>query len=113
MTADVYDIAIDQGSDYQLEITVVDSSSQIVDLTGYSARGQIRPKKDSDILTTSFVCSIINPTLGKISVSLTNGVTATIAAGTYYYDIEVYTPTDAYVKRILQGKAKVIQEVTR
>ena len=114
MTAGIYDITIDQGSDYSLGLVLKDSLDVPMDLTGYSARAQIRPKKDSTTLTASFVCAINSPpTDGAITVTLSNAVSADITAGTYYYDLEVYTPNDSYVQRLIEGKAKIRQEVTR
>jgi hypothetical protein len=39
--------------------------------------------------------------------------TATVAAGMYVYDLEIYTAADATVKRLIQGSATVSPEVTR
>jgi len=114
MAAGTYDIVVDQGSDYTLEVTVKDDDSSVSDLTGYSARAQLRPKRASSTLTASFICTIADdPTTGKIEMTLSNSVSKDIAAGSYYYDLEIYTSSDAIVKRILQGKVTVTQEVTR
>jgi len=114
MTAGTYDITIDQGSDYSLGITVKDSVGDPLDLTGYSARAQLRPKKDSTILSASFTCEIGSPpTDGQITMTLANAISTAMTAGTYYYDLEVYTAGDGYVKRLIEGKARVKQEVTR
>lgn len=112
--AGTYDIVIDQGADYSLGITLKDSNNVPLDLTLYNARGHLRPKKDSTSLTATFICEVLVPNIdGKINISLSNSTTKSIEAGTYYYDIEIYTASDAYVERILQGKAKITQEVTR
>jgi len=114
MAAGTYDIVIDQGSDYTLEITIKDDTTTVSDLTGYEARAQLRPKKASSTLTATFTCTIADdPTTGKIEMTLSNSVSKDIAAGSYYYDLEIYTFGDAIVKRILQGSATVTQEVTR
>lgn len=114
MTAGIYDITIEQGSDYSLGLVLRNSDNTLMDLTGYSARAQLRPKKDSTVLTASFVCAVSSPaTDGAITMSLSNAVTAGITAGTYYYDLEVHTSNDSYVRRIIEGKAKIRQEVTR
>lgn len=114
MAAGTYDIIVDQGSDYALEVTVKDDTSTVSDLTGYSARSQMRDKKSSSTVTASFTCTIADdPTTGKIEMTLSNSVSKDIPAGSYYYDLEIYTDSDAVVKRILQGKVTVTQEVTR
>ena len=114
MTAGTYDITIDQGSDYSLGLILKDNLGSPMDLTGYSARAQLRPKKDSTVLSASFTCSISSPpTDGEIIMSLPNAISTAMNAGTYYYDLEVYTPGDSYVARIIEGKARIKQEVTR
>lgn len=120
MTAGTYDIIIDQGSDFSLQLTLKDELGAPTDLSGYSARAQLRPKRDSNTLSATFTCSLNSPsTDGIISVSLSNAISKTITAGTYYYDIELFTstsdspPVDIFVRRILEGKARVTQEVTR
>ena len=65
MTAAVYNLVIDQGSDFAIEFTVNESGS-VKDLTGYSARAQLRPTKSSSALTATFLCSIPTPANGKI-----------------------------------------------
>lgn len=114
MTAGVYDIVIDQGSDFFLDVTIKDSNGNPTDLSGYSARAQIRPAKASEDLTASFTCTIVSPaTDGKVQMALPNAVSKEVVAGSYFYDLEIFTPNDALVKRIVGGKVRITQEVTR
>jgi hypothetical protein len=114
MTAATYDITIDQGSDYSLGLVLKDTNGTPMNLTGYSARAQLRPKKDSTLLSASFTCTLSNPpTDGRITLVLPNATSTQLTAGTYYYDLEIYTSGNAYVKRLIEGKARIRQEVTR
>ena len=36
-----------------------------------------------------------------------------MAAGVYFYDLEIHTGSDAIVKRLIEGKVTINQEVTR
>ena len=112
MTAARYDLVIDQGSDFAIEFTVNESGSA-KNLTGYTARAQLRPTKSSSTLTATFTCGIPTPANGKISMSLTNGTTAGLAAGRFFYDLEIFTASDTLVQRLLFGEVTVTQEVTR
>ena len=112
MTAARYDLVIDQGSDFAIEFTVNESGSA-KNLTGYTARAQLRPTKSSSTLTATFICGIATPTNGKISMSLTNGTSAGLAAGRFFYDLEIFTASDTLVQRLLFGEVTVTQEVTR
>ena len=53
MTAARYDLVIDQGSDFAIELTVKENET-VKNLSGYSARAQIRPTKSSSTLTGTF-----------------------------------------------------------
>src|SRR5210317_744965 len=112
MTAANYNLLIDQGSDFAIQLTLSESGVA-KDLTGYSARGQLRSKKISDVVTATFVCTVINPENGVLTMELANATTADIPAGLYYYDLELYTSGDYNVNRLLEGQATVSQEVTR
>jgi len=113
MAAATYNLVIDQGSDFAIDL-VVKQSGSIKDLTNYSARAQLRTKKDaSGDAAASFTCTIPNATGGVIKMELLNGVSSSIPAGRYYYDLEIFTGGDGAVKRLLQGEVTVNQEVTR
>lgn len=112
MAAAKYNLVIDQGSDFSQTLTIKEDGTA-KDLTGYSARAQIRPSVSSDTLTASFTCTIPNPSTGTIVVFMSNTTTKTIAPGRYYYDLELFTSNDATVTRLLQGEVSVTPEVTR
>jgi len=46
-------------------------------------------------------------------MDLTNSTTANIVAGKYYYDLELVNTSTSTVTRLIQGVARVTQEVTR
>lgn len=110
MTAAVYDLNIDQGSTYGNSFTKTVDGVQDT-FAGYLARGQIRVFKSHNETAATFTTNIT--VTGEIEISLTSAQTASLIDGVYYYDLEVFTPSDATVTRILQGKVIVDQEVTR
>ena len=112
MAAGTYDIIIDQGSDFALQVQVEQEGSY-VDLSTHSARAQLRPTPTSNTLTASFTCTIPDAANGKIKMTLSYADTANIAAGKYYYDLEVENTYSNTVSRLLQGVARVTPEVTR
>lgn len=112
MSAGIYNITIDQGSDFALDLTLREDDSAF-DLTGYSARAQLRRRKNDSSPAATFVCTIPDAAAGSIKIELANSVTATLSAGIYYYDLELYQNSDAVVQRVLQGKAQITREITR
>jgi len=112
MTAARYDLVIDQGSDFAIEFTVAEAGTA-KNLTGYSARAQLRTTKSSSSVSATFTCTIPTPTNGKINMTLSNGTSAALTAGRFFYDLEIFTTNDTLVNRLLFGEVTVTQEVTR
>ena len=112
MSAARYDLVIDQGSDFAIEFTV-DESGTVKNLTGYSARAQLRTTKANASVSATFTCTIPTPTNGKINMTLPNGTSAALTAGRFYYDLEIYTSSNTLVNRLLYGEVTLTQEVTR
>jgi len=125
MTAGRYDIAIDQGSTFRKTITWKDSSGNEIDLTGYSARMQVRPTYSSSSTTLNLTTANGGITLGGDAgtIELYVSATATAAIPTTspsqfadafvgVYDLELVAP-NSDVTRLLHGDFIVNPEVTR
>jgi len=112
MSAARYNLVIDQGSDFAINFTVKDNGS-VKNLTGYSARAQMRTSKSATGVAATFTCTIPTPTNGTVTMSLPNATSSGMAAGTYVYDLEIFTSGDATVTRLIQGSVDLTQEVTR
>ena len=69
MSAGTYNLFIDQGSDYAIQLTVKENGSA-KDLTGYSARAQLRSTKSATDVTATFTCTITNASGGGIKMAL-------------------------------------------
>lgn len=98
--------------DYQLTWTVAGSA---VNVTGYSARMQVRQYADS----TATVLSLVNGTgitlggtAGTIALSAVATATSAVEAGQYVYDLELVSGA-GYVTRLVEGNFVVYAEVTR
>ena len=123
MTAATYDLVIDQGSDFAIDLTITESGSA-KNLTGYSGRAQMRSTHASSSVTASFTVSVVNAcaviiqytnnaSAGTMKLEMSSSTTAGVAAGRYVYDLEIHTSGDATVKRLIQGSVTVNPEVTR
>ena len=112
MAAGIYNIIIDQGSDWAEEFTVKDNGVAR-DLTGYSARAQMRAKSSSTSIVGTFVCTLPDAANGVVKMALGNAASSAIAPGTYDYDLEIYTVGDASVTRLLGGKVTLTPETTK
>ena len=113
MAAATYNLVIDPGSDFSIDLVVKEQGS-IKNLTNYSARAQLRTKKDaSGSAAASFSCTITDAVAGAITMELSNATSSGISAGRYYYDLEIFTSNNNIVKRLIQGEVTLNQEVTR
>lgn len=101
-------LVIDQGSTYSVTINIDDDNGDGLNVSGYSARAQMR-KHYTSSNSVSFVTSLAN---GELSLSLTANQTANIVAGRYVYDVELIDSSNN-VTRILEGIITVTPEVTR
>ncbi len=112
MAAGTYDIVIDQGSDFSIEIAI-SQDGEATAIATHSARAQLRPSPTSTTKTADFTCAISDAAGGKLTMSLSNATSSGIPAGKYYYDIELVNTSTNVVTRLLQGVARVTPEVTR
>lgn len=113
MAAASYNLVIDQGSDFAIDLTIKEGGVA-KDLTGYAARAQMRPTISSSTVAGSFTCTVLIPTTdGKVKMELTNSASSAMEPGRYFYDLEIHTPNNAIVKRLIQGEVVLNPEVTR
>lgn len=117
MPAAIFDIVIEQGAVYERIFSWDDLSGNPIDMTGWTARMQIRPELTSDTvlsdLSTENVGITLNyGTLGAIRIFISTRETNSFNWSAGVYDLEVYDPSfECY--RILKGKVKIDPQVTR
>lgn len=105
-------LSIDQGSTFATTFNLTnEDTGEILDLSTYTAVGQIRKHYTSSNATT-FVCTV-NTSAGVLTASLTANTTKAMTAGRYVYDIEVTESASGAVSRVVEGIVTVNPEVTR
>ena len=107
-------ITCQQGSTFTRRL-IYKINDEVVNLTGYTARMQIRESHSSSTYILELTVGsgiVITGATGQVSITITAGATATIPSGTYVYDIELVAPNTT-VQRLLEGKFVVTPEVTR
>lgn len=114
--SNVLNIEVYQGATFKKIIRIMDSNTER-NLTGYTARGQIRKFYTDTAIVATFTLTI------KDQVTNTGEIEWLLAADDtsaykwkeevyYVYDIELVSPT-LEIERILQGTAKMLPEVTK
>lgn len=106
-------IIVDQGTDFDVTLTVTDDFGDVQDLTGYTAAGQVRKHYSSDTVVATFDFTFGSPrTSGLLTLQLPRSVTTAMEAGRYVYDVEITSQFDVR-SRLIEGTLTVTPEVTR
>jgi hypothetical protein len=131
MSAGRYPLYIEQGASLDFEVQYLDSEGNPVDLSGYSARMQIRPSTDSSTIYVTLSSSLqpdgtgLNlsgshslkpPTSGSIGIFISSCTSSVFNFNDAVYDLELFVPYDggcSYVTRLIQGPVRLSKEVTR
>ena len=114
MLAGLLDIEIEQGATFELVFIYQDEAGNPFDLTGMTARMQLRRTYNSPdallSLTTENSRIIFDPFAGKITLSV-SATDTTPLTGSGVYDLELIDGST--VNRILEGSFKVCAEATK
>lgn len=109
-----YDIALDAGSDFTLHLSFKSKTGQTLNLSGASARMQIKCKHSEeacfDELSTSNGRIVIED--DRISLKFPHNVTENYEKNAGVYDIKL-TQADGTVLRVLEGRVTATPGVTR
>lgn len=115
MAAGKQNIVIERGVNKSLQVQITEMSGSIEtprDLTGCTAKAQIKKNYDTKIVSAEF--DITNAPLttdGSIALALTSTDTEKLEVGTYSYDI-ILIKSGLVEMRVLEGVASVIPIVT-
>ena len=116
MAAATYDLYVEQGATYQLDITWKQPNDTPVNLTGYTARMQFRKNKNAtEVLfsgTTSNGIITLGGTAGTIAIRIPATTTDDFTFGCALYDLELES-AGGIVYRLVEGSVEVSKEVTR
>ena len=116
MPAASYDITIEQGATFTLSLIWRDNLGVPIDISGYTARMQVRSSHKSDTKLLDFTTENGAITLGGVAgtIVVTGLATLTddVPARPAVYDLELVSP-GGVVTRLIEGYATVTPEVTR
>ena len=112
-------IVIEQGTTFNPVLTYTDNATPpvAIDLTGYTARMQIKLKKTDPSfitggeLTTENGGIVLGGVAGTITLLITDTVTAAFVFSNAVYDLELIS-SGSIVTRLLQGSATLSIETT-
>lgn len=116
MAAVKVDLVIEKGATYKKDFIWKDKTMTPINITGYTARMQIRKSYHSDSfeieLTTENSGIVIDGPTGKVSLYISNTGTSALSFSDGVYDLELID-VSADVIKFLRGSVSVIEEVTK
>ena len=126
MAAGKYSFLIEQGATLSFELQYKDSAGTPIDLTGYTARMQIRSSVDSTTTIASLTSTLTADgtglnlsgssgtkplSSGSIGVYISATTSSLFTFNEGVYDLELVS--GSAVTRLIEGKVKLSKEVTR
>ena len=111
MAAGEYSFKVECGTDFSLALIYQNSSGVAIDVSGYTAKMDIRSSVGgSSVATLANGSGITLGSNGAITVALTDAQTTGIAAGRYVYDLEL--TTGSTTTRLIEGNVTFKGQVT-
>lgn len=115
MPAGIYDFIIERGETFTRVITWKDENSTAINLTGYTARMQLRGSRGEPSLALSLTTENSGISLGgiagTITITISASQTASFESRSYVYDLELVAGSGA-VTKLLKGVISIAREVT-
>ena len=105
MAVYVHNLTIIAGADYSQDYDMLETGGQVIDLTNYSAKAQLRKHKGS-ATAVSFTVGFPNRVEGKINMSIPSWTTANLKEGRYVYDV-LFTKPGGKKEIVLEGRVHV------
>lgn len=110
MPAGTYNLSIEQGATFSLQVTLQAPGGGVFSLVGYAVRAQIR-RSHSHSQAFDLAVSIPAPATGVFVLGLSAAQTSALGFDTGVWDLEI--ESGGVVTRVLQGAVSVSPEVTR
>jgi hypothetical protein len=110
-----FDLKVYQGAKLDKTFTWKDSGGSPIDITGYTARAQIRDRVGGAVIlnmTSGTGEIVLGDAAGTIQLLVLSAVTAALKPVDGVWDLELVT-AGGEVTRLLEGKGNVFAEVTR
>lgn len=108
-----YNLQIEAGATFRRTLEYTTEAGDLFDLTGYTARLQMRETATSTTTALDITPSI-DVTFALVHIELTAAQTSTLTLPKYVYALEITGPgTTPEVIRLIEGQAIISPEVVR
>jgi len=103
------DLTIYEGADFAHKFQIVNSLGDIVDVTNYTGKSEVRDSAGTLIATFAVA---MGTTDGYLDMTLDDLVTDQLTVGSYVYDIFITNATTGDVQNVGGGSVSVIARIT-
>lgn len=109
--AAVKNLYVDQGTDFNAQITIYDDNNSPWNLTGYTGAAKIRKSYYSSTSVDFAVSFAVARNTGTVILELTAAQTTSLEQGRYLYDV-VLTNSSGKKTRVIEGIVTINAGVT-
>lgn len=106
MAVTVENITIEKGTDFSKQFSIINSDGSAFNLTNYTFTSKLKKWGESQSSVSFATTYGDDPTLGKLTISLSNSITGILTAGRNVYDVLI-TSSSGSVTKIREGMAIV------
>jgi len=99
MAAVPLNLTLEQGADFSVNFTVRNKDTTPLNLLGYTAFSEMR-KHYTAVKKYDFDVTFLDRAKGRISISMSDSVTATLTEGRYVYDVFIESSNGTKTKVI-------------
>lgn len=110
MAAAHYDITIEQGADYALELTIKDGTGAVINLAGATLQAHIREKWDGPKIA-EFAVQVNNAAQGKAGLYMSGTASEGLSPFSAFYDL-LLIRANGVRQRVIQGAVTISHAIT-
>lgn len=110
-----YPITVYQGDDFDLVFRIKNNLGEYLNLTGYTARAQIRESFDGPDVLAQFSAAIADQIAspGGVILALTPAQTTALPRSGGVWDVQLEDSFRTEIRTYLAGRVTVLEQVTR
>lgn len=107
----IFNLYLDQGSDYSYDVQLTDNNGDILPLVGYEVYAQFRKSYGSNTVY-NFIVTVTDVDNGIINLFFAAEDSMLIQSGIFVYDIKIFNTDTTYTLRVIEGELLVSPGVT-
>jgi hypothetical protein len=110
--AEISNITIERGVDFNVEFDLFNDDSSGVSLVGISTVSATIRKHPSSIISEDFTCTVVTTFPAVLKLELTAQQTLNLESGRNYFDVLIYTTVGGPRQKYIKGTAIVLDTMT-